>query len=309
MKSVIADSAFSGRLDSFIAENAPEFSRSQIKRAIESGLAAVNDQPCTRASQKIQSGDRVSWNIPSPPDASHPTAGPVQPFDILFEDEHILVIDKPSGLVVHPGAGHSDGTLVNGLLAKYPEIAQVGESDRPGIVHRLDADTSGLIIAARSQTAYEALVPMFAKHEVHRQYMAICLAPKLPDRGHIDTPYGRHPTQRIKFSSKFDADKRAVTDFRVLSRNAKGYALVTCLLQTGRTHQVRVHLSDNNAPILGDPLYAPAPLAKTKIIPRLALHAQKLIFAHPITMEKCEFVSPFPDDFQAALDKLGLIWN
>ncbi len=304
MNSAVADCT--ARIDSFIADNAPEFSRSQVKKAIEAGQIAINGRVCDRASLKVQAGDRVTWDIPMPADAAHPVAGTVQPFDILFEDEHILVIDKPAGLVVHPGAGHVDGTLVNGLLAKYPEIAQVGESDRPGIVHRLDAETSGLLLVARSQKAYETLVPMFAKHDVHRQYMAICLAPKLPDGGHFDTPYGRHPTQRVKFTSRFDADKRAVTDYRVLSRNAQGYALVTCLLQTGRTHQVRVHLSEHNAPILGDPLYAPATLAKTKIISRLALHAYKLAFMHPITEEQCEFIAPFPADFQAALDKLRL---
>ena len=154
-----------------------------------------------------------------------------------------------------------------------PDLAQVGEPDRPGIVHRLDAETSGLLIVAKTQVAYEKLVKMFANHEIQRQYWAICYAPKLPENGTFDTPYGRHPTQRVKFSSRFDAPKRAITHYRVVQRNERGFAIVTCLLETGRTHQVRVHLSDHQAPILGDSSYAPAPYAHTKLIGRLALHA------------------------------------
>lgn len=297
------------RLDAFLASEAPESSRSQIKRAIESGEVAVNGSPCTKAGRKLNPGDTVQWNAPQMPETGAPRPETGIAYRVVYEDPHILVIDKPSGLVVHPGAGNLSGTLINGLLAAYPELASVGEPDRPGIVHRIDSATSGLLVVARSQTAYETLVRMFAAHDVHRQYWAICYGPKLPDSGRFDTPYGRHPTQRVKYSSKFDAPKRAITNYRVSTRTPSGFILVTCLLETGRTHQVRVHLSDHNAPILGDPLYAPPKIAHHKAIERLALHAQRLAFAHPLTHEPCAFESPFPQDFLAAMHTLGLAFS
>ena len=294
------------RLDVFIAEQSPDWPRSQIKQAIEAGQITVNGAVCTKAGRKLLVGDTVSWDEPEKQEDTGvvPQDGII--FKILYEDAHLLVIDKPAGLVVHPGAGHRDGTLINGILSKYPEIAQVGEADRPGIVHRLDAETSGLLLIARSQQAYEKLTAMFAKHEITRQYWAICYAPKLPDSGRFDTPYGRHPTQRVKYSSRFGADKRAITNFRVLDKNDNGFALVTCLLETGRTHQVRVHLSDHNAPILGDSLYAPDKIARHKAISRLALHAGKLVFKHPVFENDAQFESPFPADFCHALESLKL---
>lgn len=295
------------RLDAFLASEISDFSRAQIKQAIEAGEVTVNGSVCTKAGRKLAMGDVVAWDVPEVQE----NAGIPEPedniaFRVVYEDEHIVVIDKPSGLVVHPGAGNLHGTLINGLLKLYPEIAEVGEPERPGIVHRIDGGTSGLLVVARSQAAYEALVRMFAAHEVHRQYWAICYGPKLPDCGRFDTPYGRHPTQRVKYSSRFDAPKRAVTNYRVAARNPSGYILVTCLLETGRTHQVRVHLSDHNAPILGDPLYAPEKLAKHKAIGRLALHAQRLEFDHPVTGAHCAFEAPFPEDFEKAMTLLGL---
>ncbi|MBO4350453.1 MAG: RluA family pseudouridine synthase [Proteobacteria bacterium] len=294
------------RLDVFIASQSPEWPRAQIKQAIEAGQVMVNGDVCTKAGRKLSVGELVSWDEPEKQPDGEVIAQENIDFRMVYEDEHLLVIDKPAGLVVHPGAGHRDGTLINGILAKYPEIAQVGEPDRPGIVHRLDAETSGLLLIARSQAAYEKLTAMFAKHEITRQYWAICYAPKLPDSGRFDTPYGRHPTQRVKFSSRFEAEKRAITNFRVLDKNGNGFVLVTCLLETGRTHQVRVHLSDHGAPILGDSLYAPDKIARHKAISRLALHAGKLEFMHPILGTLCQFESPFPADFCHALETLHL---
>lgn len=299
----------SARLDALIARMAPDYSRSQIKRAIEDGMVCVAGKPATKASKTVREGEEIACELPELCTDTAPQAEDGIYYKLVFEDEHLLVIDKPSGLVVHPGAGNPSGTLINGILSKYPQIAEVGERERPGIVHRIDAETSGLLIIAKTQQAYDALVPMFAEHRIHRQYWAICLAPKLPDSGHIDTPYGRHPTQRVKYSSKFDAPKRAITDYKVVDRSDRGFALVTCLLQTGRTHQVRVHLSDNGAPILGDSLYAPQNVLKLKCIHRLALHAGKLMFEHPITGEHCEFESPFPQDFCEAMRKLGISVN
>ena len=294
------------RLDSVVATQNGDWTRSQIKKAIENGEVRVNGAPCTKAGTKLRNGDLVEWDAPKPVDPSHPEAEPDVAFRVVYEDEDLFVIDKPAGLVVHPGAGHRTGTLVNGLLARCPALATVGEPDRPGIVHRLDAETSGLLLVAKTPEAYRILVDRFSRHEIHRQYWAICHAPNLPDAGRFDTPYGRHPTQRVKYTSRFEADKRAITEYRVLQRTSSGIALVTCRLETGRTHQIRVHLSEHGAPILSDPLYAPASYAHHKAISRLALHAGKIAFAHPISGEPCEWTSPFPADFALALQRLHL---
>ena len=304
---IISQNELNGRLDAVLSQRYPSYSRSQIKKIIEDGKVQINGNLCDKASHKCMPGECITLDLPEMMDLKSPQAEDGITFRMVYEDEHLIVIDKPSGLVVHPGAGHLTGTLVNALLLKDPNLASIGEPDRPGIVHRLDAETSGLLVVARSSLAYEKLVQMFSKHEIHRQYWAICHAPKLPEEGCFDTPYGRHPTQRIKYSSRFEAPKRAITHYRVVQRNEQGFALVTCLLETGRTHQVRVHLSDHNAPILGDSLYAPTPYAKTKIIGRLALHARRLMFLHPVTGESCDFISPFPDDFQKAMEKLRLM--
>lgn len=293
------------RLDTALSDLSPDVSRAQIKRDIQEARVSVNGAVCTKPSRKLSAGDTIVWQREAPVDLSAPLPEKMA-LTIVYEDDDILVIDKPAGLVVHPGAGNPDHTLVNALLHYDPGICDVGESARPGIVHRLDADTSGLLIVARSQRAYEALVPMFAEHRVLRQYYAIAYAPKFPDAGHFDTPYGRHPTQRVKYTSRFDAPKRAITDFRTIARTPGGFALITCLLQTGRTHQIRVHLMEHGAPILGDSLYAPPKIAHHRAITRLALHARKLIFNHPVTGASCVFFAPFPDDFQHAAETLHL---
>jgi len=307
------------RLDVFISKCCPDWPRTQIKRAIEASLVQVNNKPTDKAGRKCVPGDKIAFpEPPRPTDPLHPQSQNI-PLDIIYEDEDVIVINKPCGLVVHPGAGHTDGTLVNALLAHDPQIARVGESDRPGIVHRLDRETSGLMLCARSQRAYAPLVEMFARHDVHRQYWAICSAPKLPQSGTFDTPYGRHPTQRVKFTcftttripDQTNADdlKRAVTHYQLLDRTNAGFALVTCKLETGRTHQVRVHLSEHGAPILGDQLYAPEKLAKHRAISRLALHAGRLSFVHPISNISLDFSVPLPDELTNALKSLGLNAN
>ncbi len=294
------------RLDAVIASNCGDVSRAQIKKIIESGGVLVNDVVCLKGSRKCQAGDTLSIDIPEAAETGVPVPQSDIAFEIVYRDNDIFVINKPAGLVVHPGAGHLDHTLVNALVSMDPGIACVGDPERPGIVHRLDAETSGLLVVARTQRAYEALTPMFARHDVYRIYRAICYAPHLAQSGRFDTPYGRHPTQRIKYTSRFESPKRAITDYWVVDRNAQGYALVTCRLETGRTHQVRVHLSEHHAPILADPLYATGPAANHKAIRRLALHAQRLMFDHPISGERCDFAVPYPADFLAALEKLRL---
>lgn len=288
-------------------ESHPMLTRSRIQRAIEQGNICINGKSTTKPGKKIKSGDVISGEIEIEDESTNVAPQSGVKFDVMYEDSHIIVVDKPAGLVVHPGAGHKDGTLVNGLVAQYPEVLDVGESDRPGIVHRLDAETSGLLVVARSQVAYDALVAMFSHHAISRQYWAIALAPKIPDSGRFDTPYGRNPNHRIKYTSiDPNASKRAVTNYRTMARTAAGYALITCLLETGRTHQIRVHLSEHGAPIVGDAIYAPKPIATHRAIARLALHARKLAFEHPVTHESLCFVSPWPADFVAAI---GSIWG
>lgn len=300
------------RLDAWISSKCPDVARTRIKEAITSGGVELNGRVVTKASRKCMPDDVITLEKPDAvPDPFHPQAETVA-FDIRYKDDAIFVISKPSGLVVHPGAGHATGTLVNGLLQVDPGIASVGEPDRPGIVHRLDRETSGLMLIARSPHAYAALVDKFSRHEIHRQYWAICHAPRLPDKGTFDTPYGRHPTQRVKFTARHVSDhasettKRAITHYAVLGRGNGGFALITCRLETGRTHQVRVHLSEHGAPILGDTLYAPSPYANHRAIKRLALHAGKLSFAHPVTGDPMTFEIPLPTEFHEALKVLGI---
>ena len=301
------------RLDAAImaSAGAAGLSRARIQNAVEQGQICVNGARVTKTGKKLKPGDIIEGNIEIDEDSAIPEPQDGIKFDIVYEDSHIIVIDKPPGLVVHPGAGHKDKTLVNGLLAKYPELRSVGSPDRPGIVHRLDAETSGLLVAARSQAAYEALAAMFARHGVSRQYWAIVKTSNLPDAGRFDTPYGRNPQNRFKYTSlenRFKdaagAAKRAVTHFRVMARAPGGCALVSCLLETGRTHQIRVHLSEHGAPILGDALYAPKDVALNRAIARCALHARKLSFAHPVSGDPMCFCAPWPKDFADAAQKL-----
>ena len=221
------------------------------------------------------------------------------PLDVRFEDEHLIVVHKPAGLVVHPAPGHPDGTLVNGLLHHFG-VREAGQGARPGIVHRLDKDTSGLMVVARSQPAKEALVRRFQAHDMERAYRAIVVGYHRPAVT-WDTWHGRHPVHRKRFSSKLEAGKRAITHVRLVERLA-GASLVECRLETGRTHQIRVHLADHGHPVVGDGLYGRPPKdagvrAAWAAIGRQALHAYLLGFEHPITQEKLRFEADPPQDF------------
>lgn len=297
------------RIDACLADYFSEFSRQQMQMAIENGCVAIDSKICTKSSKKVFSGQLVACQFDF--SESLPDTSPEHiDFPVLYEDDHIIILNKPAGLVVHPGAGHPRHTLVNALAFHCPAILNVGEPDRPGIVHRLDAETSGIMLAAKTQQAYDALTPMFAEHAIHRTYQAICHAPKLSDAGSFDTYYGRNPHNRIKFTSKLEnGTRRAHTDYRVLRRFHGDYALVECKLLTGRTHQVRVHLSENGAPILADALYSPLAYAKTKLIQRLALHSISISLNHPVTNQKLAFETQLPSDMQSALQKLHPVEN
>jgi 23S rRNA pseudouridine1911/1915/1917 synthase len=240
----------------------------------------------------------VALEIP-PPAPAEPQAQDL-PLRVLHEDADLLVLDKAAGMVVHPAAGHADGTLVNALLHRVKDLRGVGGQLRPGIVHRLDRDTSGCLVVAKHEQALRALQQAFAGRDVHKRYLAIVHGVPRAAQATIDTPYGRHPTQRKKFTGKLKAGKRAVTAYQVRERFPAA-ALLEVALHTGRTHQIRVHLAEAGHPLLGDALYG---RRRTEAIGRQALHAWKLDFPHPRTGARMAFEAPPPPDFAAALETL-----
>lgn len=292
-------------------------SRTELKRWIEHGSVKV-DGIIKKASDKLREGARIAVE-PEPAPRTDALADAGVEFDVVHIDDAVIVLDKPAGLVVHPAKGHATGTLVNGLLARgmFDTLGEDGDDDvgspdrsRPGIVHRLDKGTSGLMVVARHRRAREGLKEQFAAHSIEREYVALCVG--MVPAVTFDTLHGRHPTDRIRFSSKVKAGKRAVTHVRPLERYGPHATYVACRLETGRTHQIRVHLADNRTPILGDDLYGKLPkhpvLREAAIaLHRPALHARVLGFVHPITGEKVRFEIDPPADFELALTMLRAI--
>ncbi len=299
------------RLDRFVAAaligrvNAP--SRAELQRWIEAGRVTVANAP-KKAADKIKEGDRISIEpMPPPRTDAAPEAG--IEFDVLYTDDDLVVLDKPAGLVVHPAKGHESGTLVNGLLARGLFRDEMIEGDaRPGIVHRLDKGTSGVMVVARTAQAREGLKAQFSAHSIERAYTAICVG-DVKTRAYA-TLHGRHPHDRVKFTTRVMTGKRAVTHVDALESLARGKAtLVRCRLETGRTHQIRVHLAEDGHAVLGDPLYGKPPrdleLREVAIaLGHQALHATVLGFVHPITRKNMRFERPVPPDFERALDAL-----
>ncbi len=287
------------RLDRWLTAEFPELSRARVQALIEAGHVRV-DGNLRKPAHRLQGGETVEVEIPPPaPEELVPEPSPLR---ILYEDEHVLVLDKPAGLVVHPGAGHARGTLAAALLAHAPGIAGVGGPRRPGIVHRLDKDTSGLLVVAKSKAAYDSLVEQLARRSVSRRYWALVHGRVRPDSGVIDKPIGRHPHDRVKMAVRpVGRGKRAVTRYRVLERLAH-FTLLEVSLETGRTHQIRVHLADLGHPVAGDEVYggkrrAPLPVA----CEGYALHAAGLAFVHPITGRRMEFTAPLPSRLERLL--------
>jgi 23S rRNA pseudouridine1911/1915/1917 synthase len=302
------------RLDRFLAAAQKDLSRSRLQSLIRAGAVRVAGLPA-RASQRLRAGERVLVELPAPRRvALEPEAIPLT---VVFEDEHLLVVDKPAGLVVHPGAGVASGTLVHALLHHSPAIADVGGAGRPGIVHRLDKQTSGLMVVARSAAAYRALVEMLRAHTVRRRYLAIVWGVPPAATGTVEGAIGRDPRQRKRMAVVTRGGKPARTRWRVRERLA-GAALLEVALDTGRTHQIRVHLAHLGFPVVGDPLYGgrgKAQLSRTvgerslrlavlEALTRQALHATELEFPHPATGETMHFTSPPPADFAQALERL-----
>ena len=294
------------RLDRVLARHlaGEAISRSAIGRYCDEGRVRVRGV-VSRASAKVREGDVLEVDVP-PPEPS--TAVPQEiPLTIVYEDRDVMVVDKPAGLVVHPAKGHADGTLVNAVLFH----ATVDDEDtlRPGIVHRIDKDTSGLLVVAKTPPAREGLIAQFRAHTVQRSYVALTDGVP-PDGVTYDTWYDRHPVHRMRFSSRGISGKRAVTHVRVIEPLAGGRAAwVRCTLETGRTHQIRVHLADAGHPLLGDALYGRRPLdlrvrAVAEALGRQALHAEVLGFVHPVTGAALRFTSALPEDLAAALAAL-----
>lgn len=305
------------RLDKVLSELMPATSRSTLQRWIEEGRVRVDGLASCRTRDRVAPG-LVLEVTPAAPPPTRAVADPTVQFRALYEDEHLLVIDKPAGLVVHPAKGHADGTLVNGLVARYgwdwSEASEAAEADasgmiRPGIVHRIDKDTSGILVVARNERAREGLKAQLAAHEMGRRYVAISVG--VPRRATIRSLYGRHPKSRLKWSSLVREGKTAITHFVVLEVFANALAaLVECRLETGRTHQIRVHLSEQNkTPILADSLYGRPTsslqlLEAGRIMARQALHAAELTFCHPVTGAALSFKASLPPDFAQTLEYL-----
>jgi 23S rRNA pseudouridine1911/1915/1917 synthase len=292
------------RLDRFLSNCLPELTRSQLKKLIDEGRVLLQGFPA-KAGSRLKGGEVLAVTIP-PPVSAEAIAQKI-PLHVLYEDRHLIVIDKPAGMVVHPAPGHHNGTLVNALLHHCRDLSGIGGELRPGIVHRLDKDTSGVMVATKNDAAHNHLAKQFKTHSITRRYVALVHGLVQKDQGTVDRPIGRHPTQRKKMSGRPKMGRHAVTHWRVLKRFDKDrLTWVELTLETGRTHQIRVHFSEMNLPIVGDPVYGSAgrisaltDLNLRKHVQQLhrqALHARVLGFIHPVSNEYMEFESPLPPE-------------
>ena len=299
------------RLDKLLAARYPDLSRARVQQLIAEGFVDVAGAPAAPAARP-RSGARVRLRVP---ELAPPRLDPVRlDLPVLYDDADLVVIDKPAGLAVHPGAGGETTTIVHGLLHQIKDLRGVGGELRPGIVHRLDKDTSGCLVVAKTERALRALQSAFKARQVEKRYRALVHGSP-PDRGELDTAFGRHPVDRKRFSSRVRDGKRAVTRFSVLARVEEA-AWVDVELLTGRTHQIRAHFADQGWPLFGDALYggtrregdkAPAPVRRAAAaLGRQGLHAWRLAFDHPITGVRIRCEAPLPDDLRAALRELGL---
>ena len=286
------------RLDSALTELLPEHSRSVIQKWIKEGKVSLNGK-VAKASHKIEENQSAEIEAPEVKGSSLEAQDLAVP--ILYEDSDLVVVNKPRGLVVHPAAGHWEGTLVNSLLAQCGDLSGIGGEIRPGIVHRLDKDTSGVLVVAKNDFSHHALADQIRTREAKRTYLAIVQGEVTESKGRIEAPIGRHPKDRKKMAVLSQGGKDAVTEFTVLERFLD-YTLLECQLITGRTHQIRVHLSYIGFPVVGDPLYGTRKQAFS--IEGQALHAYKLSFSHPRTGKILTCEAPLPEDMEAILDIL-----
>jgi len=298
------------RLDRALAAAVPALSRERLKALIRSGAVETGGRQLRDPATKVRGEEALRVAVPEPRPA-HNEAQDI-PLTIVFEDEHLLVVEKPAGLVVHPAAGNLDGTLVNALLHHCGgSLSGIGGVARPGIVHRIDKDTSGLLVVAKTDVAHEGLAKQFAAHSIDRRYLAIVGGVPKASKGTIDAPLARSTANRKKIAIvEASRGKRAVTHWRRLTM-LQDAALVECRLETGRTHQIRVHLASIGHPLIGDPVYSRSGKTQAKLLNKLqfrrqALHAAELGFTHPVTKHRLSFSSPMPPDMQELLSALGV---
>ena len=284
------------RIDKFLSLKMSDFTRSHIQKLTDDGYVTVNEVK-VKPNYKIKSGDIIRMTIPEP-EKTDIVAENI-PLDIVYEDEYMLVVNKPQGMVVHPAVGNYSGTLVNALMYRCgDELSGINGEVRPGIVHRIDKDTSGLLLAAKTNAAHIGLAEQIKEHSLTRAYIALVHGGFKEDSGIIALPIGRHPTDRKKMAVTYKNSREAVTHYNVLERLGK-YSLVECVLETGRTHQIRVHMSHNGHPIVGDKTYG---VKKEEFsLSGQLLHAYKVGFIHPISKKYMEFSAPLPDYFEKVL--------
>jgi 23S rRNA pseudouridine1911/1915/1917 synthase len=282
------------RLDRFLVGKLPEYSRSRIQQLVHTGFVRLNGAT-TRPRQLVRTGDEIE--VSEPPLERIETRPEPIPLDVLFEDNDVIVINKPAGLVVHPGAGHREHTLVNAVLSHCPTLSGIGGKERPGIVHRLDKDTSGCLVVAKNDSAHRELSRQFAERSVEKTYLALVTGKLRKQTGMIEEKIGRHPIDRQRMSVASPRGRSAKTEYRV-ARTGNKASLIECRLHSGRTHQVRVHLHHLGHPVLGDKVYG---AHSAKDFPRQMLHAWKLGFRHPSSGEWKKFEAPLPDDFATAI--------
>lgn len=285
-----------GRIDKVLSDLLKEHSRSQIQQWLKDQNITVNGE-VTRSNYKVKENDEISINVPEPVELD--VVAEDIPIEIVYEDDDVLVINKPQGMVVHPSAGHQNGTLVNALLYHIKDLSSINGIIRPGIVHRIDKDTSGLLMVAKNDKAHEALAAQLKDKTSIRKYIALVHGEITHDKGEIDAPIGRSKNDR-KMQAVIEGGKPAVTHFEVLERY-EGYTLVQLQLETGRTHQIRVHMKYIGFPVAGDPLYGPRKTLKGN---GQFLHAEVLGFKHPTTGQMMVFEAPLPELFEKTLDQL-----
>ena len=304
----VTDELAGTRLDRCLSLLHDNWSRSRARRLIDDGLVTINDQPAKPATL-VSAGDRLAVDEPEPEPLD--VVAEAIPLDIVFEDDHLLVINKPADLVIHPATGNPSGTLVNALLHHCTDLSGIGGVARPGIVHRLDKDTTGLMVVAKSDRAHQALSLAFRRRKIDKTYLAVCFGELVDDEGVIDAPIDRHPRHRQQMAVVPDG-RPARTLYTVDERWA-GASLVHCRLVTGRTHQIRVHMAHIGHAVVGDPLYSGRQwrnisdslvAAACRNFPRQALHAMRLGFAHPVTEEAMAFEAEPPEDIRGLLEIL-----
>ncbi|PHQ71120.1 MAG: RNA pseudouridine synthase [Sneathiella sp.] len=302
------------RLDRFLATALSDLSRNRVKPLIKDGHLLLGDDIITDPSRRVRDGEIYQITVP---DATEPDPEPEDiPLDIVFEDAHLIVINKPAGMVVHPAAGNWTGTLVNALLFHCADsLSGIGGVKRPGIVHRIDKETSGLMVVAKTDAAHQGLATLFEKHDIERNYKAVVWGRVYPPSGDIETNIGRDPHNRKRMAVVDGGGKTASTHYELVENFSDIACLVQCVLKTGRTHQIRVHMAHISYPLVGDPVYTRPKLSRTKELPesrrnaiqefrRQALHAESLGFVHPITDKPLKFVAEFPNDMKRLINAL-----